>query len=151
MTDTCSCSWDSPLKLAKTAYNYIAVFAKMQFFKISVILCFSVDLLYFFYLFFLPRTFLSRFSTDLHQIWHECVLLHAIYNDESDFWKVQKPGHNGKKHRKIGQIFAPAVTISLVVTKRLKIFEKSFLRWHLGCFFGRCDLVFELLIKRLIR
>ena len=67
----------------------------MQFFKILVILCFSVDLLY--YLFFLPRTFLSRLSTDLHQIWQECVFLHAIYIDESDFWKVQKPGHNGQK------------------------------------------------------
>ena len=32
----------------------------------------------------------------------------------------------------IGQIFGPALTFSLVVTKRLKIFEKSFLLWHLG-------------------
>jgi len=33
-----------------------------------------------------------------------------------------------KKHRKIGHFFTPAVTFSLVVTKRLNFFEKSFLR-----------------------
>ena len=68
----------------------------MQFFKISIILFFSVDLLYF----FIPRIFLSRLSTDLHQIWHESIFLHAIYTEESDFRKVQKPGDNGQKTSK---------------------------------------------------
>ena len=69
----------------------------MQFFKISVILCFSVNLLYFF---FLPIIFLSRLWTDLHQIWHERVFLRAIYTEESDFRKVQKLGHDGQKASK---------------------------------------------------
>ena len=78
-------------------FFYIAVFAKMQFFKISVI-------------------------------------LHRIKTDEGDFWKVKKAGHNSQKtKKKIGQFFAPAVTFSLVVKKRLNFFEKSLLRWHLGC------------------
>jgi len=88
----------------------------MQFFKISVIY-FSVDLF-----FFLRPTFLSRLSTDLHQIWHKCVFLHAIKTDEGDFWKLQKPGHNGQKTSKIGKFFAPAVTFSFVVKKRLNFF-----------------------------
>ena len=65
----------------------------MQFLKISVILCFSVNLLYF----FIPRIFLSRLSTDLRQIWYERAFLHAIYTEQSDFIKVQKPGHDGQK------------------------------------------------------
>jgi hypothetical protein len=64
----------------------------MQFLKISVILYFSVDLF-----FFLWRAFLSRLSIDLHQIWHERVLLYAIYTEASFLRKVKKPGHNGQK------------------------------------------------------
>jgi len=60
----------------------------MQFFKILVILLFSVDLF-----FFLRTTFLSCLSTDLHQIWHE---LYAIKTDKGNFCKVKKPGHNGQ-------------------------------------------------------
>ena len=37
------------------------------------------------------------------------------------------------KKPKIGQFFAPVVTFSLVVTKRLNFFEKSLLWWHLEC------------------
>ena len=109
----------------------------MQFFKISVILCFSVGLLLYSFSFFSPVNFsqlsLGRFAPNLVRT--RCVFLHAIKTDEGDFWKVKKPGHNGqKKHQKIGQIFTQAVTFSLVVTKRLKFFEKYFLRWHLGCY-----------------
>ena len=54
-------------------HDYISVFAKIQFFKILVILYFSVSLL-----FFLPPTFLSRLLTDLHQNRPEYVFLRAI-------------------------------------------------------------------------
>ena len=101
------------------------------FLNLSNIMCFCR---FAFFLFF-PLNFLSRRSTDLHQIWHEYVSLLWLDKDEGDLWKVQKPGHNGQKHRKIGQSFTPvATTFSFVVTKRLKIFEKSFLWWHLGCY-----------------
>ena len=116
---------------------YIAVLAKMQFFKISVILCFSVGLLFYFSG--------QLFSTDLHQIWHECVTLHRIEADEGDFWKVQIPGHNSQKTLKIGQFFASAVIFSLVVTKRLNFFQKSLLRWHLGCYTFQNCLVFSII------
>jgi len=52
------------------------------------------------FFFFLPPNFLSRRSTDLHQIWQECVSLLWAEKDEGDFWKVKKPGHNGQKTSK---------------------------------------------------
>ena len=67
------------------AFYYIAVFAKMQFFKISVILCFSVRFAFIYFFIFLQPTFLSRFWADLHQTRHECVFMHAIETDEGDF------------------------------------------------------------------
>ena len=115
--------------------NYIANFAKIRFFKISVILYFSVGLLYYlFFVFFLPPNFISRRSTNLHQIWHKCVLPPGAGKDKGDFWKVQNPGHNSQrpKNWKICQFFTHAVTFSFVVTKRLKIFEKSFQHLPLG-------------------
>ena len=65
------------------------------FFKISV----SLGLQSISSFSFLQPTFVSHFSTDMHKIWYERVLPHAIYYEESDFWKVQnqKPGHIGKK------------------------------------------------------
>ena len=77
----------------------------MQFFKISVLGL----------RFFSTANFLSCLSTDLHQILHERLFSHAINNQESDFWNVQKPAQNGHKTSKIGQIFAPAVTFSLIL------------------------------------
>ena len=50
------------------------------------------------------------------------------------FEKFKNQVTKAKKHRNFGQIFTPAATFSLVVTKRLKFFEKSFLRWHLDCY-----------------
>ena len=97
-------------------------FAKMQFLKTFVIitLCFSVDLLL---LIFLQPNIVSRRSTDSRQIWHKRVFLPVLEKD--DFWKIQKPDHDGQKHRKIGHFFTPAVTFSLRVTNK-----KSY---HLGC------------------
>jgi len=68
--------------------NYISVFwKKCNFFKIWVILCFSVVLLYFFIYFFLPPLFPSYRSTDSHEIWHECVLLCRVLDAISKFGK----------------------------------------------------------------
>ena len=114
-----------------TIRYYISVFAKMQFFKISVILCFSVDLLYFLYIFF-SREFFSavcgpictKFGTNCMRI----ILRRAIFE------KFKNQVTTAKKHRKIGQIFTPAIKLSLVATKQLRIFEKSYLRYHLGCY-----------------
>ena len=78
--------------------NYISVFAKTQFFHFGNIMFFCrFVFLDFFLFFFLPPTFLSRRSTDSHQIWHEGVFLHAIYTDGRALRKVQKPCHDGQK------------------------------------------------------
>ena len=95
----------------------------MQFFKISVILCFSVRLLFFF---FLRTTFLSRLSTDLRQIWHERAFLHAIKTDEGDFWKVQKPGHNGQKTSKNRSFFRPCRHVFARCDETVKLLGKIF-------------------------
>ena len=53
-------------------FFYISVFAKMQFFKISEILCFSVGLLFFSFFLFSPAKFsqppLDRFAPNLARI-----------------------------------------------------------------------------------
>jgi len=73
----------------------------------------------FFFFFFLPLTFLSRVLTDLHQIWHERPTWYAIYTEARDFFlNVQKPGHNGQKTWKNRSFFHPAITFSVIVTKR---------------------------------
>ena len=110
-------------------YYYISVFAKMQFFKISVILCFSVGLLlYFLYIFFsgqrfsaVSRPIRTKFGTNASSCMR-FILRQAICE------KLKNQVTTAKKHRNIGQIFDPAVTFSLVVTKRLKFFAKSLLR-----------------------
>ena len=94
----------------------------MQFFNISVILCFSVDLFYF----FLPRIFLSRLWTDLHQIWHERVFLHAIYTEESDFWKVKKNRSQRPKTSKNRSNFRTGRHIFARCDETDKDFWKSF-------------------------
>ena len=50
------------------------------------------------------------------------------------FEKFKNQVTTAKKHRKIAHFFTPALTFSLAVTKRLKFFEKSFLRLPLGCY-----------------
>ena len=50
------------------------------------------------------------------------------------FEKFKNQVTTAKKHRNFGKIFIPVVTFSLVVTKRLKFFEKSFRAWPLGCY-----------------
>ena len=103
---------------------YIAVLAKMQFFKISVILCFSVD--FFFFLFFLPPTFLGRLLTDLHQIWHGRPIWYAIYTEARFFGKVQKPGHNGQKTSKNRSFFHLRRHIFARCDETVKVFWKIF-------------------------
>lgn len=88
--------------------------------------------------FFLPSRLISRRSSDLHQIRHECATLRGLdstdFNqiwhdshervfllrteeDEGDLRRVLKPGRDCQKHRKIGQFF----------TKRSGFFlQKSF-------------------------
>ena len=56
---------------------YISVFAKMQFFENFGNIMFFCRLRFF----SLQPTFLSRLSTDLHQIRHERVFLYAIYTE----------------------------------------------------------------------
>ena len=106
--------------LATPSNNYISVFAKMQFFKIWVI-CFSVG-----FAFFLQPTFVSRLSTDLHQIRHECVVLLAIYTEERDFRKVQKPGHDGQNTSKNRSFFQPGRHVFACSDETVKAFCKIF-------------------------
>ena len=96
----------------------------MNFFKISVILCFSVGS--FLYFFFLRTNFLSRLSADSHQIWPERVFLHAIYTEESDFWKVKKPGHDGQKTSKNRSFYRPGRHVFARCDETVKVFCKVF-------------------------
>ena len=51
--------------------------------------------------------------------------------DESDFLKVQKPGHDGQKtSKKSVKNFSPVVTFSRSFYEMVKVFF-TFLRWHL--------------------
>jgi len=108
--------------------DYIAVLAKIQFFKISVIFWRFV----FFYLFFSCQLFsaifqpiYTKFSTGMSS----CMWLKNMW---TLFQKFKNQVTTAKKHRfYIGIFFTPAFTFSLVVTKRLKFFGKPFLRWHL--------------------
>ena len=55
--------------------------------------------------FFLPPVIWSYRSTDLHQIWHECVFPCMVSDALQKFWKSQKTrSRRAKKLRKIGQI-----------------------------------------------
>ena len=59
-------------------------------------------------------------------------LLACDLNRRGRFLKSSKNRSRRPKTSKNRSFFAPVVTFSLVVTKRLKMLEKSFLRWHLG-------------------
>jgi len=65
--------------------------------------------------------------------WHERVSLLAIYIESSALQKVKKNGSQLPENIEKSAIFHPAVTFSLVVAKRLKFSEKSFLRLQLVC------------------
>ena len=106
-------------------YYYISVFAKMRFFKISVILCFSVGLLLYIFFFSgqlfsaVSRPIRTKFCTNTSSCMR-FILRRAIL----EMFKNQVT--RAKKHRKIGHFSDPAVTFLLVVTKRLKFFCKIF-------------------------
>jgi len=82
-----------------------------------------------FFIYFFSRVVSRLICTKLGTNVSSCMQL--LLNQAFD-QKFKNQVTPAKKHRKIGQIFAPTVTFSLIVTKRLKFFEKSFLRWHLG-------------------
>ena len=111
---------------AASLYNYIAVLAKMQFFKILVIY-FSVNLLFFCGQLFsaVSQLICTKFGTNVSS----CMRLKQTRAILENF---KNQVTTAKQHRKIGQFFAPAVTFSFVVKKQLNFFEKSLLRWHLG-------------------
>ena len=109
---------------------YITVFVKMKFFKIwgnIIRRCWFV--------FFssrqrfsaVSRPICTKFGTNVSSCMR-FILRRAIFE------KLKNQVTMAKKHRNFGQIFDPAVTLTLVVTKRLKFFEKSFLRWHLDSY-----------------
>ena len=89
---------------------------------------------FFYILFFFSRQLFSavsrpictKFGTNVSS-WLRFKQTRAIFE------KFKNQVTTAKKHRKIGQFFTPVVTFSFVVTKRLKIFEKSFQRLQLGC------------------
>jgi hypothetical protein len=99
----------------------------MQFFNISVILYFF---LWICFIFFSPKIFsqpsLNRFSPSLSLT---CLVCDLFWVEQ--FLKSSKTTSRRLKTSKNRSNFRPAVTFSLVVTKRLKFFWKTFLWWHL--------------------
>ena len=87
----------------EAVYYYISVFAKIPFFKISVILCFSVGFA-FFSLSSQP-SFLSRLSTDLHRTNASSCMRFILSRGICE--KLKKPGHSGQKTFKNRSIFRP--------------------------------------------
>ena len=73
------------------------------------------------------RPICTKFGTNVSS-WLRFKQARAIFE------KLKNQVTTVKKHRNFGQIFIPAVTFSLVVTKRLEIFEKSFRALPLGCY-----------------
>ena len=111
---------------------YISVFAKMQFFKISVILCFSVDLLLYF--FFSGKLFSAVSRAICTKFGMNASSCMRLKQTRAIFEKLKNQVTTTKKHINFGHFFSPVVTFSLVVMKRLKFFGKSFLRWHLDSY-----------------
>ena len=104
---------------ASAEFNYFCVS------KFTVRLCFSVRSIFaFFFFFFLPTLSRSYRRTDMHEIWHEHVLLCLVWNSFQNLEKVKNRVTASKKHRKIGQSGTSTVTFSLAVTKRLKLKKK---------------------------
>jgi len=95
----------------------------MQFFKISVRLCFSVDLLFSF--FFLWGVSWSYRQTDMHQMWHEDVFLHLVWNSFEKFGKSQKTrSRRAKKTSKNRQNSSTEGHIFARCDKTVKVEEK---------------------------
>ena len=123
----CGCGWI----LSRTnKTHYITVFVKMKFFKI-----WGNIIRHCRFAFFFSRQRFSavswpictKFGTSVSSCMR-FILKRAIFE------KFKNQVTKAKKHRNFGQIFTPAVTSSLVVTKRLKCFAKSLLRWHLDIY-----------------
>ena len=123
-------SWLCNKRKPTTAVNYITVFVKMKFFKIWGNIMFFC-----WFAFFFSRQRFSavswpictKFGTNVSSCMR-FILRRAIYE------KLKNQVTKAKKLRNFGQFLTPAVTFSLVVTKRLNIFEPNNKIWHLGCY-----------------
>ena len=102
---------------------YISVFAKIQFFKISVILCFSVDLLYFH--FFSPKNIsqpsLDRFAPNLART---CLLACDLYLGER-FLKSSKTRSRRPKTSKNLSNFRTGCHVFARCEETVKVFLKN--------------------------
>ena len=61
-----------------------------------------------------------------------CLPLHIVLDPHTKFGKCRS--RRAKKHREICQFFAPIVTLTLIVPKRLKSYERNLQAYHLECY-----------------